>query len=89
MRSVGKPLSKTETSELEAAAATNGVHSTPAAKGSLKRVKGKEVMVSPRRVPPPSLEKTVRPSSVSWPPTASKPIMPIMSATPEGGRITS
>ena len=29
-------------------------------------------MVSPTRVPPPSLEKTVRPSSASWPPRPSK-----------------
>ncbi len=89
MRRQGSPLSKTETSELEAPVATKGMHSSPASSGSLERVNGNDVMVSPILVPPPSLENTVRPSSVSWPPRASKLIMAIMSPTPEGGRMTS
>ena len=66
------PSSKTETSELLAAVATNGVHVSARSRGSLESVKGRVVIVSPTRVPPPSLEKTVRPSSASWPPEAAE-----------------
>ena len=89
MRALGRPLSKTETSELLASVATNGVQAMPGSNGSLKSEKGSEVIVSPTRVPPPSLEKTVRPSSASWPPSASKASMAIMSLTADGGMITS
>ena len=82
-------MSKTETSEPLAPVATNGVQSMPGSNGSLYSVKGSVVIVSPTRVPPPSLEKTVRPSSASWPPSASKASMAIMSPTAEGGMITS
>ena len=68
-RRAGSPLSKTETSELLASVATNGrAGDDLGSKGSLQSVKGNVVIRSPTRVPPPSLEKTVRPSSASWPP---------------------
>jgi hypothetical protein len=44
--------------------------------------------IPPRRRPP-AAENTVRPSSASCPPMRRRTSDPIMSATPEGGRITS
>ncbi len=89
MRALGSPLSKTEVSEPLAEVATNGVQAMPSSKGSLESVNGNVVIVSPTRVPPPSRENTVRPSSASWPPKASKASIPIMSLTADGGMITS
>src|ERR1700691_4814844 len=64
----GRPLSKTEESDPEACATTNGSQASPAARGSLNRVTGWEVSCSPSRVPPPGLLNTVRPSAVSLAP---------------------
>ena len=65
MRALGRPLSNTETSEPLASVATNGVQAMPGSTGSLDSVNGSVVILSPTRVPPPSPEKTVRPSSAS------------------------
>ncbi len=62
------PLSKTEESEPDACAITNGGQRSPAARGSLDSVTGWDDSCSPTRVPPPALLNTVRPSAASLAP---------------------
>ena len=62
------PLSKTEESEPDACAITNGGQRSPAARGSLDSVTGWGDNCSPTRVPPPALLNTVRPSAASLAP---------------------
>ncbi len=61
----GRPLSNTDASSPELAASTKGAHSRPGACGSLRSDIGSPESFSPIRVPPPALEKTVRPSAAS------------------------
>src|SRR5580658_6126591 len=62
------PLSKTEESEPDACAITNGGQRSPEASGSLYSVTGCVDSCSPTRVPPPALLNTVRPSAASLAP---------------------
>ncbi len=64
----GRPLSKTEESLPVECVSTNGAASRPGSAGSERRVSGSLASRSPIRVPPPGLEKTVRPSAASRPP---------------------
>src|SRR6202042_1224521 len=64
----GSPLSNTDWSRPEEWATTNGAHSSPGYPGSENRSTGSAASRSPTRVPPPGLEKTVRPSPASLAP---------------------
>src|SRR5271165_2057101 len=64
----GSPLSNTDWSRPEECATTNGAHSSPGYPGSENRSTGSAASRSPTRVPPPGLEKTVRPSPASLAP---------------------
>ncbi len=63
----GSPLSNTDWSPPEEWAIRNGGHPGRASFGSLRSVSGSSLSFSPTRVPPPGLEKTVRPSAASRP----------------------
>lgn len=67
MAASGRPLSKTDWSPSEECAITKGADSRPGSFGSLRRVSGSSLSLSPTRVPPPGLENTVRPSTASRP----------------------
>ena len=87
---MGRPLSKTETSEPLGL----GGHERRALDARFERVaEEREGQRGDRarrpRVPPPSLENTVRPSSASCAPEGVEGDLPIMSPTAEGGMITS